>query len=68
GNAQQIYALLAATAKFFVDHYGEDKFESVFKQFKKGSSLEDAFEKSFGEKMADIEHAWGIFVRSQVRG
>lgn len=67
-NARQVYALLATTAKFFVDRYGEEKFESVFVQFKRGVYLETAFETSFGEKIADIERAWAQFVLSQVKG
>ena len=67
-SAKQVYALLAATAKFFVEHYSEQKLESVFGQIKRDSSFEQAFETCFGEKIADIERAWSEFVRSQVRG
>ena len=54
----EIYAKLAVTADFLVDRYGEKKVEALFGEFKSGSSLEEIFENSFGEKIGDIEHAW----------
>jgi len=55
---REVYAKLGATAAFFVDRYGETKFQAVFAQLKSGKSFEEALEGAFGEKIEVIEKAW----------
>jgi hypothetical protein len=55
---REVYAKLGATAAFFVERYGETKFESLFAQLKSGKMFEEAAEGTFGEKIGVIEQAW----------
>ena len=67
-DLREINAKLAATARFLIDRYGEKKLEDLYSQFKRGVSLEDAFEATFGEKMSVIEKAWAASLRSPPKG
>jgi len=55
---REVYAKLGATASFFIDRYGETKFQNVFTQLKSGRMFEEALEGAFGEKIDVIEKAW----------
>ena len=66
-DVKEVYAKLAATANFLVSHYGEKKVNAIFTEFKRGESLEDAFEFGFGEKTKDVEKAWVKSLRSPIK-
>jgi len=55
---REVYAKLGATASFFVERYGEAKFQNVFAQLKSGKPFEEALEGACGEKIDVIEKAW----------
>jgi hypothetical protein len=55
---RELYAKLGATAAFFVERYGETKFDSLFTQLKSGKTFEEAAEGVFGEKFDVIEKSW----------
>ena len=50
-----------------MDRYGEKKVEAVFAELKRGTSIEDALESSFGEKMNVIEKAWVNSLQAAVK-
>ena len=64
----EVHAKLAATARFFVDRYGEKKLERLYLQFVRPATLDDAFEAAFGEKLPVIEKAWAAALRSPSKG
>lgn len=66
-DLREIYAKLAATSRFLMDRYGEKKVEAVFAELKRGTSIEDALESSFGEKMNVIEKAWVNSLQAAVK-
>ena len=53
-----VYSALGKTMQFLVAQYGERRVRSVFSQFKKGISIEEAFEQVFGSPIEDIQQAW----------
>lgn len=57
-DVKELYAKLAATAKFLINRYGDVKVESMLRSFKGGGTIEEVFESSFNEKISDIEKAW----------
>ena len=64
----EVRAKLAATARFFIDRYGEGKVEKMFLQFKRPLTVDEAFEAAFGEKMPVIEKAWAAALKSPPKG
>jgi hypothetical protein len=67
-DLKAVYANLSATAKYFMDQYGEDKLDAMIKLLHAGHSLNEAMENALGGKYNDIEHAWGQYMRSVIKG
>jgi hypothetical protein len=67
-DLKAVYAGIAATAKYFIDQYGEGKLDAVIKSMRGGHSVENAFESAFGGKYDDIERAWAEYMRSLIKG
>ncbi len=65
---EAVYAGLAATAKFFIDQYGETKLDLLVKSLRSGHSLEEAFENAFGAKYDEVERAWAEYMSSRLKG
>ncbi len=64
---KEVYAKLAVTANFLVSRYGEKKTESMFSLFQNTTTVEEAFESAFGEKITDIEKAWVIALQRPIK-
>ncbi len=58
--------LLLKTLDFLINRYGEQKFISLFMAIPSDKTLEEGFEKTFGEKYRDIEKAWRVYIDTQV--
>jgi hypothetical protein len=58
--------LLLKTINFLIDRYGEEKFVSLFKVISIDRTMEEGFEKVFGEKYIVIEKAWRTYIDTQV--
>lgn len=65
---RDMYAKISATAQFFIERYGEKKFEGVLTEMRRGKSLEDAFKNSFGEDMPAVERAWVQYLQQAAKG
>jgi hypothetical protein len=64
----EIHAKLAATVRFLVDRYGQQKVEQMYRHFSRPSTLDNVFESAFGEKMPVIEKAWSEALRVPPKG
>lgn len=67
-DLRAVYAGLAATAKYFIDQYGDAKLDAVVKSLHSGHTIEEAIEGSFGGKFDDIERAWAEYMSSRLKG
>lgn len=53
-----VYSALGTTIQFLVGKFGERRVQQVFSQFNKGLTVEEAFERVFGENIEDLEREW----------
>ncbi len=58
--------LLLKTIDYLINRYGEEKFVSLFTLLRSDRSVEEGFEKAFGEKYSVIEKAWRSYIDTQV--
>ena len=63
-----VFAGMAATAKYFIDQYGETKLDAVVKSLHAGHTIEEAFENVFGGKFDDLERSWAEYMHSLLKG
>ena len=58
--------LLLKAIDFLITRYGEQKFITLFTDIPSDKTLEEGFEKAFGEKYTTIEKAWRTYIDTQV--
>jgi len=58
--------LVTKTVGYLIKKYGESKYLSVFTMLTADKTLEDVFEKVFGEKYNVIERGWRSYIESQL--
>lgn len=58
--------LLLKTIDFLITRYGEEKFVTLFSILPIDRTVEEGFEKAFGEKYTAIEKAWRTYIDTQV--
>jgi len=64
-DVKELYAKLAATAKFLINRYGDLKVERMLRSFDGRKAFDEVFETSFNEKISDIERAWVKALQNQ---
>lgn len=57
-DQREVFAKLASTAHFLVKTYGEEAVRASLGRFDPGATIEEVFERSFGQKCELIERAW----------
>jgi hypothetical protein len=66
GGSSDYQYLLLKTIDYLINRYGEPKFVSLFTVLQSDRSLEEGFEKAFGEKYTAIEKEWRAYIDTQV--
>ncbi len=61
------FANLSATAQYFTEQFGADKFDAVLRSLRGGKSVEDSFNDGFGVKFSELERSWADYMHGLVK-